>query len=183
MGDEPTQEEVRNAYMAAMAVAMKILKSKSRAEEVVQDVFEALLTTRPWVRAKGPFDRHVVGATCSIISNQRQSAAPKRDKQTQSGFQREVIGHSALSPEQKTLDRAEEEGAQTDAEAELDALEASVADNPVAVAVLRCRRAHEEPPKAAEIAREIGHPVELVYRANDVLKDHLRKLRSRGKKD
>jgi hypothetical protein len=48
--------------------------------------------------------------------------------------------------------------------------------------VLRCRREHGLA-KAGEIAAKLGIPVDQVYRANEVLKERLRTLRKKQKKD
>jgi len=182
MADIPTRDEVRDALAAAMTVALAITRSKQRAEDFVQEAFESVLSgARPWLRDKGPFDRHLMGAVRSIVSHSRTSAQPKKDVEAQEGFHREVVGHSAPSPEDKTLHRAEEEGRQSTADSELDDLDASVADNPAARSVLRCRRAHDEPLKAGEIAKKLGLPVEQIYRANELLKEHLAKIRARKK--
>jgi DNA-directed RNA polymerase specialized sigma24 family protein len=50
MRDVPTKDEVREAYEAAMAVALAMTRSKERAADLVQDAFERILTTRPWAR-------------------------------------------------------------------------------------------------------------------------------------
>jgi DNA-directed RNA polymerase specialized sigma24 family protein len=182
MADVPTREEVRDAIKAATAAALAITKSRQLADELVQDAFERVLTTRPWSRDKGPFDRHLVGAVSSLASHGWASKRPEQDLRAHEGFQQEVVGLTAPSPETKTLERAEEEDAQARAEAELDALEASVAGNDAAVAVLRCRREHALT-KAADIAAKLGMPQPQVYRANELLRDHLQRLRKKRKDD
>jgi DNA-directed RNA polymerase specialized sigma24 family protein len=178
LGDTPTRDELRVALGAAMAAAMAITRSRDRADEAVQAAFEAVMTTRPWVRSKGPFDRHLAGAVRSIINHGFASKAPKKEAAASAEYQREVVGEAAPSPEDTTLDRADEESRQTNADADLDALEGSVADNAAALAVLRCRREHGLS-RAGDIAEKLTMPVEQVYRANEVLKDHLKKLRRR----
>ena len=183
MADTPTRDEVREALKAAMAAALSITRSRPQAEEVVQDAFERVLTTRPWTRSHGPFDRHLVGTVSSLVSHSRTSKRPEKDAEAHEGFHQEVVGDVAPSPEKKTLERAEEEDAQASADAELDALDASIADNEGARAVLRCRREHELT-KASDIALKLGMPVDAVYRANELVRDHLRKLRKkRGKEE
>lgn len=182
MGDVPTKEEVREAYAAAMVAALAMTRSRPRAEELVQNAFEAVMTTRPWSRKDRTFKHHLVGATWSLTSHEHTSRRPRLEAEAAEGWYREEAGEVAPSPEKRTLERAEEEKKQADAEAELDALDASLGDNDLARRVLRCRR-EGELAKAAEIAAKLGVPAAAVYRANDVLKDRLTALRKRAKKD
>jgi len=176
MGDAPTKDEVREAYAAAMIAALGMTKSRQRAEEIVQNAFEAVMTTRPWSRNDRPYKQHVVGAVWSLTSHEHTSKRADNEAKAAKAWQRDEPGTKARSPEDATLHRAEEEGRQTGAEAELDALDASLGDNETARRVLRCRREHDLV-KAREIAEELGLPVEQVYRANESLRDHLRTLR------
>ncbi|HEY8088176.1 MAG TPA: hypothetical protein VIF09_10035 [Polyangiaceae bacterium] len=173
-----TREELRDVYVAATRYAQSLLKSKARAEDVVQRAFEKLLTTRRWNPAGGvPLLHHMLGVVKSMVSDAFKSKAHERADRAHGEFQRDV-GEKERSPEEATLDRAETEGRQSDAESELDRLEASVSGHDLAPRVLRCRR--DGKVKASDIARELDVPVAQVYRANEMLKDHLRKIRAEG---
>jgi RNA polymerase sigma factor (sigma-70 family) len=176
MADVPTTQEVRDAYEAAMAVAVAMTRSKLRAQEIVQNAFERILTTRPWSRAERTFAQHAANTARSLVLHARISKSDAHDKEAHEGFHRHGIGHSAPSPERRTLEHAEEEGQQSEAEGELDALDATLEDNPVARQVLRCRR-ETELTKAGEIAAKLGIPAAQVYRANEALKERLKTLR------
>ncbi len=165
-----------------MAAALGITRSKPRSEEIVQDAFERVMTTRPWSRRDRSFEQHMVGVVYSLTNHAFTSAKPKQDREAHEGFQREEVGMEGASPEIKTLERAETEGRATRAEQELDELEASCTDNPTAREVLRCRREHELV-KAGDIAAKLGIPVEQVYRANEALRERLKTIRKRRPKD
>jgi len=182
MDDLPTRDEVRAAYEAAMAVALAMTRSKERSREIVQDAFERILTTRPWSRAERTFAEHAMNTVRSLVLHARVSKAGAHEKEVRADFQRDEVGHSAVSPEEKTLHRSEEEGRQSDAEEELDALANALAENAVARDVLRCRREHGLV-KAGEIAAKLGIAVDQVYRANETLKERLRTLRKKPRKD
>jgi len=183
MGDTPTRDEVRAAYEAAMGVAVAVTRSKQRAVDYVQAAFESFLSgARPWVRSKGPFDKHMMGAVRSIISNARVARREERDSKAHATFQ-ENVGNEAASAEERNLRQAEDEERDAGVVDELGALEASLGDNEDARAVLQCRRASEEPLKAAEIAQRTGIPVGRVYRANELIREHLQKLRARRETD
>jgi len=108
----------------------------------------------------------------------RGRRASKMEAEAARGWHREDVGKKTPSTEDKMLHRVDEESRQSAAEAELDALDASLGDNEDARRVLRCRREHELV-KAREIAAKLGMKVEVVYRANEVLRDHLRAVRKR----
>jgi DNA-directed RNA polymerase specialized sigma24 family protein len=184
MADTPTQREVREAYEAAMSVAVVITRSRDCAEDYVQQAFEAVYSgTRPWFRDKGAsFDEHLMGAVRSIISNSRVARREERDARAHEKFQ-EDVGMQGVSPEGRILEHAEDEGGKAQAVNELDELDASLGDNADARAVLKCRRESEEALKAGEIARRIGMPVGRVYRANELIREHLEKVRAKQKKE
>lgn len=176
MGDVPTQDEAREGREAAMVAALGMTRSRQLAEELVQDAFEAVFTTRPWSRAEKTFKYHVVGVVWSLASHAFKSKDAERDAEAHEGWHREDAGVTAPSPEARTLHRADEEQKQTDAEAELAALEASFDRGDLALRVLRCRR-DDGLTKAAEIADRLGVAVAAVYRANEALRDHLKTVR------
>jgi DNA-directed RNA polymerase specialized sigma24 family protein len=175
-----SKAEFREVYTAATRLALALMKDRDRADLLVSDTFEKLLTTRRWDPKTKPLLDHVLSSVMSIRSNTFRSKARARDDVAHEGFQREEAGMEAESPEAKTLARAKEEGAQADAEAELDALGKSVEKHALAPRVLACRRAGKT--KRAEIADELGVSPEEVSLANDVLRDHLRKIRARRDK-
>jgi DNA-directed RNA polymerase specialized sigma24 family protein len=170
-----SKEQVRKAYEAAMAVALAITRSGARAEEVVQDAFERLLTTRRWDSSKGPLDRHMAGIVRSLLNIGFHAAAPKKEAQAQKSYQHEVIGVRSESAETLALSASEKAERSAHAEGELEQLRASVAAHPVAPGVLRCRA--EGLHKAADIAAELNVSVDEVYRANELLRERLKKIR------
>ena len=173
-----SKEEFREVYAAATRFALALMRDRARADDLVSETFEKLLTTRRWDPTKKPLLDHVLGAIRSNRSNRFHSKAGEHAAVAHEGYQREEAGMEAVSPETKNLERAEEEGAQADAEAELEALAKSVEKHAVAPRVLACRRAGKT--KRSEIADELGVSPAEVSLANDVLRDHLRKIRARG---
>jgi RNA polymerase sigma factor (sigma-70 family) len=178
-----SREQVRHLYALVTEVASKIAKSRGGAEELVQQTFEKLMTTRRWDQSK-PLEAHVIGVMRSLVSNQLRSEKQRDDGKARrrdlahEGFHREVSGEHTASPEERTIERAEQEARDGNAEQELGELEASVADHPLAPRVLQCRI--DGLRKAAEIAAKLGVSVDAVYRANEVLRRHLHANRRRG---
>jgi RNA polymerase sigma factor (sigma-70 family) len=182
MADVPTTTEVREAYEEAMAVAVAMTRSKVRAQEIVQDAFERILTTRPWSRAERTFAQHAANTVRSLVLHAGISKSAAHDKEAHAGFHEHGIGHSAPSAEEKTLQHTDDEARHSDAEDEVDALDATLEDNPGARQVLRCRR-ETELTKAGDIAAKLGIPVAQVYRANEALKERLKTLRKKREKE
>jgi DNA-directed RNA polymerase specialized sigma24 family protein len=170
-----SKQDLRDAYRAALALAMKITRSKARADDVVQDAMERLLTTRTWDPTKGPLEEHVVGIVRSLLNIAHRSAAPRREAQAHEGFHAEVVGRQTESAEHRTLEHVEAETRQQDAAGVLERLTAQVAEHPVALGVLRCRADGLE--RARDMAATLGVPVEEIYRANELLKYHLKLYR------
>ena len=170
-----SKQDLRDAYKAALALAMKLTRSKARADDVVQDAMERLLTTRPWDPSKGPLDEHVVGIVRSLLNIAHRSAAPRREARAHEGFHAEVVGRQTESPGHGTLEHAESDARQKDAGTILEKLTSQVAGHPVALGVLRCREDGIE--RARDMAAALRVPVEEIYRANELLKYHLKLIR------
>jgi hypothetical protein len=177
-----SREEFRQVYATAARIALGIMRNRDAADRLMSDAFEALMTTRRWNPERGALLDHVAGILKSIRSNQFHSKAPERDRQARRDFQREEIGTKTASPEDRTLEHTEREASDREAETELEELARSVADQPLARSVLEKRlEATKEgtPKRAGDVAAELGVPVKDVYKANDVLRDHLRAIRRR----
>lgn len=168
---------LKDALDAARLVALRILKSKSKADALVSDVFVKLTTTRRWDPRGGPLDRWMLGVLKSELYRQRVSKASDKEAEAAAGFHREVRPDHVESPEDAMLERADEDRREATATGELEALEAAVRNHPVAPRVLACRRRGVD--KAGDIARELGLLPREVYAANDLLQKHLRKIRAR----
>jgi DNA-directed RNA polymerase specialized sigma24 family protein len=171
----PSKEDLRAAYVAAMAFALALTRSKARAQDVVQDAFERLLTTRPWDPSKGPLDAHMMGIVRSLLNIARRSASARNEARAHEEYHAEVVGRQTESAEHETLEHAGAEERRTAAATVLEQLTARVAAHPVAPGVLRCRA--EGLQKAGDIATALGVPVDQVYRANELLKEQLQKIR------
>lgn len=177
-----SRDEFRQVYATAARIALGMMKNRDAADRLMSDSFEALMTTRRWNPERGALMDHVAGILKSIRSNQFHSKEPDREKKTGRDFQREEVGTKADSPEAKNLDHADREAADRGAETELDELARSVADQPLVKRVLEARlesTVEGTKKRAGDIAAELGVPVKEVYKANDVLRDHLRAIRKR----
>ncbi len=171
----PSIEETLRAYAAATRLAIAITRSEARARDVVQDAFERWLTTRPWDADRVAFEEHMMGVVRSLLNNEHRSVARRREGSAHEAFYGNDAGRRTQSPEDAALQLAETNRADARAASQLERLTGSVAHQPLASAVLRCRT--EGMHKAADIAAALEVRVEAVYRANEVLRAHLAKIR------
>jgi DNA-directed RNA polymerase specialized sigma24 family protein len=175
--------EWREAMRTAKHVALRLTRSRRMADELVSDTLRLLCTTRRWVPERGPFVRHFVYSLKSVLYNQRVSKAPERESLANEGYHREQRPGAVPSHEADLLARAEEAAEPARiarrhalAARQLAELERRIADHPLAVAVLRCKAEGLER-RPAEVAACLGVPVAQVYRAIEVLKYHLKRIR------
>jgi DNA-directed RNA polymerase specialized sigma24 family protein len=175
-----TPKELQALFESLYRVALALTRSRARAEEVVENAFERLLTTRRWNPGKAPLAKHLAYIVKSLVMHEESSTRPERDQAAAEGFYRETETERAESSEQKNLLYAESASRQAEAARELEELRASVAHQPLVSEVLRKREEGLE--RAADVAQALGVPVERVYRANEVLREHLKRIRQSRKK-
>jgi hypothetical protein len=168
--------ELEAVLETAILVATRRLKSAPRARQLVSDVFTKLTRTRRWDSSRGPLLRHVLGALKSELSHQNTSKEPEREEIAHETFHREVRPDRVESAEELHLERGDAEVRRDRAARELEQLEARVANLPVASAILRLQR-EQGIHKPAEMAEALKVPVRDVYRALEMLRYHLKKLR------
>jgi DNA-directed RNA polymerase specialized sigma24 family protein len=168
-----------SALHKARVFALRKTASRALADDLVQDVFMKIATTRRWDETKGPLDRHFLLCMKSELSHRFTSKAPEREAEAVAGFLREEVPDLAPSAEAAILDKAredrEEEARRANAVAELEMLRVRIADHELMPKVLACREQGID--GASRIAAELGVPVQKVYRAIDLIKYHLKKIR------
>ncbi len=167
-------EELKDLLVTMTGVALRLTKARTRADALVSDVWNKLCTTRRWQPEKGPLLRHALGALKSELHHERASKKDEKEKRAADGFHREVRGEREPSPEALQLEEAEADRKQSAAADKLERLAQSVKDHPPAPDVLACKARGIDKP--ADIARELGVPVQKVYQSLDLLKRHLRRI-------
>jgi DNA-directed RNA polymerase specialized sigma24 family protein len=167
-------DEMRRVYEAAKLVALRLTKSKARADELVSDVFVKLTTTRRWNPARKPLLEHVIGALRSELNHQYASKAPERERTANEAYHRDVVPLRVESTEERMLARAK-------AATELSLLEARISNHDLVPKVLQCKADGIDRP--ADIARALGVPAARVHRAIELLKHHLANIRAASDDD
>jgi DNA-directed RNA polymerase specialized sigma24 family protein len=159
--------------------AIKESKSKALAEELVPIVYLKMASTRRWNSAKGPFGRHFMLCMKSELSHHFKSKAPEKEAAAREGYAREELPTTAASAEDHII-RAEtetEDTAAREAKAtrEVALLRERIASHDLMPKVIACLERGAEGPRV--IADELGVPVVKVYRALDLMRHHLKKIR------
>jgi hypothetical protein len=110
---ERSKEEKRKLFEFVLAMAYRITKSRTHADEIAQETFLRMLTTRPWDESKQPsIERHLAGIVKSLISHDR--ASKRSDYESEAAANDAALsGNAATSTEERSLERArrEDEGA------------------------------------------------------------------------
>jgi DNA-directed RNA polymerase specialized sigma24 family protein len=179
--------ELATLPKAELVLALKVVrlwllkqtKSESLSEELAQIVFLKMTRTRRWNPAKGPFGRHFMLCAKSEKNHHFASKAPEREALARQGFAREELPSAAASPEDVIV-RAETEtqelaALEAKATREVELLRARIANHDLMPRVLACIEQGIEGARA--IADTIGVPVVKVYRALDLIRHHIKKIR------
>jgi DNA-directed RNA polymerase specialized sigma24 family protein len=175
-------DELHAAWRAATLVALRATRSPQAAGEAVSDAFQVVCRTNAWDPARGAFLPYFLGVLKRMLLASHRGH--KREGLAKQAYRREVLPASVSSHETDLLARAEEaaEPARTArrhalAARRLAELERRIAQHPLAPAVLRCKAEGLER-RPADVAATLGVPVAQVYRAVEVLKYHLNRIRA-----
>jgi DNA-directed RNA polymerase specialized sigma24 family protein len=171
--------ELVSAMRVVRAFVIKKTKSKLLADDFVPNVFVKITRTRRWNPAKGPFSRHYMLCMKSELSNYWKSKAPEKEAEAHEGFGREELPTKTPSVEDDIIrEETEAEVAaarQAKAARELLLLRARIAGHELMPGVLAALEHGTE--ERAAIARELRVPAQKVYRALDLMRHHLKKIR------
>jgi hypothetical protein len=176
--------ELQAALRVVRAWVISQTKSKALADELVPNVYLKMTRTRRWNSAKGPFARHFMLCAKSEKNHHFASKAPEKEAEARQGYAREELPTAAASPEDLIV-RAETESEQAAAGQaraifELEQLRARTAQHELMPQVIACiARGIED---SGAIAHELGVPVVKVYRAKDLIRHHIKKIRETEKK-
>jgi len=170
------RNEFRAVWERVTLVALRITKSKLRADQLMSDVYAKLVTTRRWDPSKKPLEKHLFGTVRSLLNIEYRSKQGEREALGNEGYHREVRPGHDVSVEDAVIEASDADARQTQAALEVEELRRRAASHPVMSGVLRCKSGGIN--KAADIARELNASPKEVYRAIELLKDHLTRMRA-----
>jgi DNA-directed RNA polymerase specialized sigma24 family protein len=159
------------AWVAVLTFGLSVTKSSARADDLRQEAFARLMTTRPWRREQQPsFVKHMLLVASSVLKHEGKAQARRAHHEADAGAEYKRDRGDTASPEEDMLEHAESLRRKDRAASVLAELRRRLADYPLELRVIEHiaqaqDRDDEEPEKPAEIAQALGVRVEEVYRA------------------
>jgi DNA-directed RNA polymerase specialized sigma24 family protein len=107
-----TPKERCELHELVLAFAERITRSRDAAENLVQEAFLRLMTTRPWdPLGKTSLERHMCGIVKSLLWAERISKRPENERLAVA--EHALLAEGGRSAETMSLDRAEREDKET----------------------------------------------------------------------
>ena len=123
-----TLDERRELYDAVFVVALRLTRCPTMADDLTQEAFLRLDTTRPWdPRGRTSLEQHMFGILKSVLSHERASDAARKERERKTEIDRLALSDAGHSTEVLSLDRARREKEQSLATRRVAALRASLA--------------------------------------------------------
>jgi DNA-directed RNA polymerase specialized sigma24 family protein len=170
-GLEVSAKEWEDAWIAVLGFLLNVTKSNARADDIRQEAYARLFTTRRWTpdREK-PFLRHMLLTASSLLKHEYK-AGDRRKKYEQRGgavYLRER-GRATPSPEHDLLEHAERVKSRDEALRVLGELRRRLAGFPLELRLIdqaeQAEASGDELDTPAELAKILGVGVDEVYRA------------------
>jgi DNA-directed RNA polymerase specialized sigma24 family protein len=117
-----TPKEWHDLRQVVVAHAMRLTRDPDHADDLTQEAFRRLVTTRPWNSKTQPsLAKHLMTTVKSLLSHERESKQGEYEEKAVIE-QRTIDGDATRSAEQMSLDRADLERKQSGAADQLTAL-------------------------------------------------------------
>jgi len=170
-GLEVSEKEWAHAWNAVLDLGLRVTKSNARADDIRQEAYVRLLTTRPWTPSgETPFVRHMLLTASSILKHENKAGRRRAHYETDGGAQyKRERGDAAQSPEQDAIEHGENLRSRDRAVRVLAELRRRLAGFPLELRIIDHAAQAEaggddlEPP--AELAKILGVGIEEIYRA------------------
>ena len=172
--------ELHAIFEEVLLLATRWLKSPARARELLSDVYRKLTTTRRGDPQKGTLRLYVVHMMRSLLRDQIQVKPGAREVAAREGYHREMRPERVDASDEMHLDRADADRRKAKAARELAKLEVRIEKLPLARRVLEAQRDAGEDDDFStpgKLAEHLGVPVKDVYRALEMLRYHIAKIR------
>jgi DNA-directed RNA polymerase specialized sigma24 family protein len=153
-----TEEDLRVLREAVLAYALRLTRSRPRAEELTQEALLLSMTTRAWNPAAQPvLLRHLFGIVKSLRWSEDISARPRYEADAGHEEAR-LAGGAAASPEASTLEHARRAEDEARAAQQVEALRARLTQGGHELELSVCDLMAEGTTKPKELAERTGRP-------------------------
>jgi hypothetical protein len=167
-----TSEERRELYDAVLVVALRLTRSRAIAQDLTQEAFLRLDTTRPW-DPRGPISlkQHLFGILKSVLSHERASDAARKELERKTETDRVAFSDAGRSAEVMLLDRARRDREEALAKRRVVALRASLTGFELDLQILDCMS--EGVTKRADLVPRTGRSLDEVKTALARIRRHM----------
>jgi hypothetical protein len=171
--------ELHAIFEEALILATRMTKSPARGRELLSALYKKVTTTRRWDATRAPLRPFVVYTLRQLMRSERAEGYSPRERKANEGYHREIRPERVDSAEEMILEKAEADRREAKAIRELAELERRIAGLPLAKRIVEAQRERDFE-KPAHLAAYLREPVEDVYRAQEMLRYHLKKIREEG---
>jgi DNA-directed RNA polymerase specialized sigma24 family protein len=110
-----TPKEWQELRQVVVTYALRLTRNPDRADDLTQEAFKRLVTTRPWNPAtQSSLAKHLMTTVKSLLSHERESKQSEYEEKAVIE-QRTIDGDATKSAEQMSLDRSESTRSQSSA--------------------------------------------------------------------
>jgi Sigma-70 region 2 len=161
-------------HEAVLDFAEKITRSREAAEELTQEAFLRLMTTRAWdPLGKTSLERHVCGIVRSLLWAERTSKRPEVERRAMT--EHALVADGGRSAETMSLDRAERERKEALGVQRLGKLRIKLKGYGLGLLILDLMQ-NEGLRKPAELAARTGRPVSEVNDARERVRRYMKSI-------
>jgi DNA-directed RNA polymerase specialized sigma24 family protein len=164
-------KEWEDAWIAVLLFAFRVTKSPARADDIRQEAYLRLLTTRRWTSdGRTPFLRHMLLVASSILTHENKARHRREKRETDSGAEyKRDRGVVTQSPEQHLFEVGQDIRNRERAVRVLAELRRRLAGFPLELRIIdrleQAEASDQDFETPAELAKALGVGVEEVYRA------------------
>jgi hypothetical protein len=164
-------EQWTEAWVAVLTFALSITGSNAHADDIRQESYLRLRTTRPWRREDQPsFVKHMLLVARSVLKHTQKAHARRTHHEANAGAEYRRDRGDNASPEDDALDHAEALRRQEHGARVLEEVRRKLAGYPLELRLIDHiaqlqDRDDEELEKPTQMAKALSVPVEEIYRA------------------
>ena len=168
-------DERRELHELVLLAAVRLTRSRQLAEDLTQEAFLRLATTRPWDPSRPTsLEQHMFGILKSLLSHERASDAARRELERKTEIDRAALSEAGRSAETISLDHARRKKAEDLATTRVAALRAELAGFELDLKILDLMSDGVE--KRADLAQRTGRSPDEVKTALARIRRHMERI-------